>query len=60
MIVMKRGGFAKGLVTGAVIGSALGMMFEKPDPRTVSRMRRKTMRTVRNIGCAVEDLVSGN
>ena len=56
---MRRGGFTKGLIAGTVIGSAIGMMLEKPDPRAMMRLRRKTTRAVKNLGCAVEELVTG-
>lgn len=56
---MKYNGFTKGFITGSLIGSALGMFMETPDAKTVSRMRRRTMRAMKSFGSAVEDFISG-
>ena len=52
-------GFAKGLIAGSILGSAVGMMINPPDAATMRKMRRKTKRAVRNMGCMVEDFVNG-
>lgn len=50
-------GFTKGLIAGSIIGSAVGMMVNPPDAATIRRMRRKTKKAMRNMGCMVEDFM---
>lgn len=52
-------GFTKGLIAGSILGSAIGIMLNPPDAATMRKMRRKTKKAVRNMGCMVEDFVNG-
>lgn len=51
-------GFAKGLITGTVIGGVIGMMMDPPNTAKIRKIRKKTNRAIKNVGCAIEDLVS--
>jgi len=52
-------GFTKGLIAGSILGGAIGLMVNPPDAATMRKIRRKTKRAVRNMGCMMEDFVNG-
>ena len=53
-------GFAKGFIAGAVIGGAAFLMMEPPKTNKIKRAYRKTNRALKNVGYALEDLISAN
>ena len=58
--MMRCAGFVKGFLTGAVMGSAIGIMIETPDNRDIMRIKRKAIRAARHMGLLVEDFILGH
>lgn len=50
-----RGGFAKGLIVGSIIGASMGMMM---DNGNMSKNRKRMARNGRNIVRSSSDLIS--
>ena len=54
---MHKSGFVKGIVAGAVIGSAVALIFDPITPRQRKTAHRRTGDMFRNVGCMVDDLM---
>ena len=52
-------GFAKGFITGSIIGGAVCMMIQPPDAGKIKKAYKKTNRALKTMGYALEELVSG-
>lgn len=52
-----KGGFFKGLITGAVMSSAVCMMTEPSSAVMMRKMRRKANRAMKSIGSMVDDIM---
>lgn len=50
-------GFAKGFLTGTLVGGAICMMVEPPTATKMKKAYKKTNRALKTVGCAIEDLV---
>lgn len=50
-------GFAKGFLTGTLVGGAICMMVEPPSATKMKKAYRKTNHALKTMGCAIEDLV---
>ena len=60
MVNMKKMmGFMKGFLAGSLIGGAVCMMMEPPNTTKIKKAYKKTNRALKNVGYALEDLVSG-
>ncbi len=53
-------GFMKGFIAGSLICGSVCMMMEPPSMNKAKRAYKKTNRALKNVGYAIEDLISGN
>lgn len=50
--------FTKGLLLGTMVGGVVGFMIEPYSSARVRRMRRKANKTIKNMGCVIEDFIA--
>ncbi len=53
-------GFLKGFVAGSLICGSVCMMMEPPNMNKAKKAYKKTNRALKNVGYALEELISGN
>lgn len=51
-------GFTKGLFIGTIAGGAICLMMEPCTSAKVRKMRRRANKTIKNMGCIIEDFIS--
>ena len=51
-------GFAKGLFAGTIVGGAIGIMLEPCTSAKIRRMRKRATKTIKNMGCIIEEFMS--
>ncbi|MEE0867686.1 MAG: hypothetical protein UIL37_05210 [Clostridia bacterium] len=52
-----RTGFFKGFLVGSMVGSAAYMLMDPPSAAAMRKAKRKTIRSLKNMGYIIEDMV---
>ena len=56
--MMTRGNFVKGMITGAMVGMAVGMILDPTHDRDRRRFRKNAGRYIRSAGSVIENLMN--